>query len=366
MAVNSIPQLIDMAYRAAAAPPQAWQELLGRVMGHFGALNGTLWHQAHGEFLSRTVISPNPPDPQTQAEMIACDPYLARQQFVPLARGVLGQQLVPLRQFRRTRHYTDFGRHTGGVHLLGSILLRDRNSLGAIALFRADRSQPFDDQERERLDALAPHLRRAAQIAERLRSVREQLDGSAAALYGLDRPVLLLDARQRIVFANAPAEQLLRTADPLCAHAGRLRLRFGDERPLRSALTLATQGGNAARRGQVLCLPRRDDPRGLVVTISPLWSASALAADLPDTPQAVVFLSGHFGVATATAESLRRRFGFTPAEAQLAVALCEGQRLAAYAADHGISVNTARTQLRALLRKTRTRRQAELIGRLLD
>lgn len=365
MAPNSIPQLVDKAYQAAGAPPQAWEDFLQGVMRQFDALNGTLWHRSQGEFLSNATISPNVPDPRTHAEMISCDPYIARQGTAPLARGVLGQQLVSLRELRRTRYYADFGRHLGGVHLLGAILLRDRSSVGVIALFRADRSKPFDDHDRERLDALAPHLRQATRLAQRLRSVQERLDGSAAALYDLDQAVLLLDERGRVVLASARAEKLLGLADPLCVHAGRLRLRYGDEQPLRIALSRAAGANQAGTRGEILCLPRRTDPMGLLVTIAPLGPEHPVVTTVSGLPRVIVKLTAQFQGAGPSADRLRRRFDLTAAQAELAEALCAGERLADYAADHGVSINTVRTHLRGLLRRTGTRRQAELIFRLM-
>jgi DNA-binding CsgD family transcriptional regulator len=62
---------------------------------------------------------------------------------------------------------------------------------------------------------------------------------------------------------------------------------------------------------------------------------------------------------------LRTAFGLTKAEAGLALALCRGVNLNEFAAERGISIHTARTQLRALLSKTRAERQADLVGLLL-
>ena len=61
---------------------------------------------------------------------------------------------------------------------------------------------------------------------------------------------------------------------------------------------------------------------------------------------------------------LRTAFGLTLAEAELAIALCGGASLAECATARGSSIHTVRTQLRALLGKTRTDRQAELVGLL--
>jgi DNA-binding CsgD family transcriptional regulator len=62
---------------------------------------------------------------------------------------------------------------------------------------------------------------------------------------------------------------------------------------------------------------------------------------------------------------LQDQFGFTPAEAALAVDILAGNDLRASAAHRGITRNTARVHLRRLFEKTGTRRQAELMRLLL-
>jgi DNA-binding CsgD family transcriptional regulator len=54
-------------------------------------------------------------------------------------------------------------------------------------------------------------------------------------------------------------------------------------------------------------------------------------------------------------------FGLTPAEACLAVALAGGKRLEDVAEERGVRMPTLRTQLPAVLDKTGTRRQADLM-----
>ena len=66
------------------------------------------------------------------------------------------------------------------------------------------------------------------------------------------------------------------------------------------------------------------------------------------------------------AEALRDAFGLTPAEARLAIALAQGVRLADHAESVGISLNTVKTLLSRVFRKTETARQAELVRLLLS
>lgn len=64
---------------------------------------------------------------------------------------------------------------------------------------------------------------------------------------------------------------------------------------------------------------------------------------------------------TLPATLLARLFRLTPTEATLACKLVQGRRLEEIAAEHGVRITTARTQLQALFSKTDTKRQAELV-----
>lgn len=62
--------------------------------------------------------------------------------------------------------------------------------------------------------------------------------------------------------------------------------------------------------------------------------------------------------------ALRQLFGLTPAEARLAVALVKGETAVEYSKARGVSRNTVKTQVAAILDKSELRRQSELIRNL--
>jgi DNA-binding CsgD family transcriptional regulator len=64
------------------------------------------------------------------------------------------------------------------------------------------------------------------------------------------------------------------------------------------------------------------------------------------------------------AETLRTRFGLTPAETRLALALANGMGLRDAAERNGVRLSTARVQLKSIFSKTETHRQAELVALL--
>jgi DNA-binding CsgD family transcriptional regulator len=66
-------------------------------------------------------------------------------------------------------------------------------------------------------------------------------------------------------------------------------------------------------------------------------------------------------LACVSREALRDLFGLTATEADLAARFAGRESLAGIAADRGRSMNTVRAQLKAIMAKTDTGRQAELM-----
>jgi DNA-binding CsgD family transcriptional regulator len=106
----------------------------------------------------------------------------------------------------------------------------------------------------------------------------------------------------------------------------------------------------------------RDRAAPVSVLVSPLAREATTQAREP----LAMLVFGDGGPAKVDASRLGRAYDLTPAEAKLLSALVSGERLAAYAARHGISVTTAKSHLGALFDKTGERRQADLIRRALS
>jgi DNA-binding CsgD family transcriptional regulator len=60
-------------------------------------------------------------------------------------------------------------------------------------------------------------------------------------------------------------------------------------------------------------------------------------------------------------EALRELYGLTEAETQLVELLCQGSSLDEAALARGVTMNTARSQLKQVFAKTHTTRQSELV-----
>ena len=71
-------------------------------------------------------------------------------------------------------------------------------------------------------------------------------------------------------------------------------------------------------------------------------------------------------MATVPGDHLRSIFRLTKGEAQVALGMAAGKTADEIAEERGVSVGTVRTQLKALLQKTGTDRQAELVRLVLS
>jgi DNA-binding CsgD family transcriptional regulator len=101
--------------------------------------------------------------------------------------------------------------------------------------------------------------------------------------------------------------------------------------------------------------PRRQEPA--VVHVVP---AARLARDLADDGLAVVVLAPVTAPAAPDASLIRSLFGLSPGEARVARAIAQGRTIEQIAVESGVSRETVRTQVKAVLAKTGTSRQAEM------
>jgi DNA-binding CsgD family transcriptional regulator len=85
-----------------------------------------------------------------------------------------------------------------------------------------------------------------------------------------------------------------------------------------------------------------------------------------DSPGVVMFIFESNINNDKSSADVARIFGLTKAEARLTLAITNGMTATEYSLEHGISINTAYSQIKDILAKTGTRRQAELIKLVIE
>lgn len=274
--------------------------------------------------------------------------------------------LLPPDELRRAPFVRDWllaqGDYLGGT---GVVLLR----AGGRQLTLEVRHRAEDTAARERaavvLGEAAHHFGRAFEILGRSRFstgtgyLNSVVDDLPFAVFFVDRDM-------RIHYANQQAETLRRSSSgPLNGLDSVLRGFDAEaDRRLRDFIEKAALPKRQA--ASVLQLTPGDDSR--FIAIARQASRGTQQFDLHDAiidtgPLVMVVIHGNHE-STLPMDLLWRAFGLTESEASLAEALLTGATVADYAQEREVSKQTLRNQLVGIMRKTGTKRQAELLSLL--
>jgi DNA-binding CsgD family transcriptional regulator len=268
-------------------------------------------------------------------------------------------------EYCRTDIFQQWYKPQGAEALMRTNLLIDGPVSTVVTVGRRYSEGDFSAKEIRLFTALIPHLQRAVQLQLCVAGVERPPAGSTEILNRLLHGVLLVDAGARVIFANTPADRMLRAAGGL----------FLGRDGLRAETSCETQ---LLRRIIADCAEPRDELGGAGgrFRLSRENRAPLTALVIPHRtrfawidvarPRAILFITDPEEAAIVRRESLRQDFGLTPAEAVFTHEILKADGLQAAADRLGISLTTARTHLAHVFDKTGTRRQAELVRLILQ
>jgi DNA-binding CsgD family transcriptional regulator len=271
--------------------------------------------------------------------------------------------LVPDAEYKRSEFYADFGKRLGLRHVIGTVVPLGAAGMLPIGLHRPDGADPFEAADARLLDCLLPHLRRAMQLRHRLSPGASSMPPGLAALDALATAVAVVDADMRLLVANAAAEALAASGTAI-----RIVLEKMGAGPRQKVLTALHHKDQMALRALVRATAAGGAPGGALRlrdgSLTPAIAAlvSPLPQRLSDTPgglsgrvvgQALILLRD-LGSASLppSSELLRKLFGLTHTEAEVACALYGGATKSSVAAKRGLRESTIRTHVNSILRKT--------------
>jgi PAS domain-containing protein len=141
----------------------------------------------------------------------------------PAGNVYAGDAAVPARELIKTEFYAEILRPQQVLHEGAAILARDPSRLVGLSIFRSAKIGHIDSEDLRLLSLVAPHFKRAAQIAWRLATHAAVDAAKSVALDRLDDGVLLLDASGHVLFANRAAEAIIALRDGLTVVREELR-----------------------------------------------------------------------------------------------------------------------------------------------
>jgi DNA-binding CsgD family transcriptional regulator len=376
-------ELVHRVYDAALEPAR-WPAVVGGIGETCESSRGLLFTPLHRPSTGGFTFTHNISDGMVErwgATSVSDDPItseaLARGLFVE-GNAVNGRELVSTERLLASRLYRDIWEPMDIGHVCSGIVFGGTDSRTlptVVSIFRDANDPSFTASHLELMRRLMAHMSRSLGVMFHLRDSRLQAASNLGALARLSVGVALLDGLGVVQFANVAADRIFRSGKHVTAREARangssrltlsMRLHRHEENFQRTIdRALAPLEDDSEHFSNAVVLPDEDGKPACVVHIAPLGHAPTLAAS-GRAPKVIVFLYDVGGAASVAPGLLTELFALTAAEARAALQILQGGAAEEMAHRLGVSVNTFKSQLKAVYAKTRTNRHSDLLKLML-
>jgi len=361
---EQLSELIGEIYDAAL-DPSLWSDVLGKAGRFVGgpvaaifaksptALTGTVYYHSGGKDPSYRQLYFD--------KYIKFDPTTTAQYFSEVGQPMAVADIMPYQEFLETRFYKEWVQPQGMVDAVTAVLDKSVTSAALFAVFRYQSDGVVDDETRQRMRLIVPHIRRAVLIGRLVDLRVADAAGLADTLDGLSAAMCVVDPDGRIVHANAACHVLIDAGDFLSAIRGRIVAREAKvDQTLRELFAAAGAGAAIGTRGIALPLVARDGSH-YVAHVLPLTSGARRLAGIAYSATAALFICRVAAEVRSPPEVIARAYNLTPTELRVLLAIVDVGGVPESAVALGIAESTVKTHLGRLFVKTRARRQADLV-----
>jgi len=265
--------------------------------------------------------------------------------------------LVPYDEFQEGRFYREWAEPQGFVDAANAVLEKSVASCAYLSVIRNQTQGMVDDAMRRRMGLIVPHVRRAVLISKVIDLKQAEAATFADVTDGLGAAMFLVDASARIVHANAAAQAMLASRDPIRTERGRLALRPAAV-AAKLGIAVRQAANNEASKHPIPALGANGAP--YVLHVLPL-NHDELRPGLAPSAAAAIFVAPPVSPMTAPNDALAALFDLTLAESHVFAQIAEGKTQAEIARALDIEIGTVKTHLLHIFAKTGTHRQADLV-----
>jgi DNA-binding CsgD family transcriptional regulator len=288
----------------------------------------------------------------------------------PRTRAVVGsdavlpdERLVARQTLRRSEYYNDFISRSDLTRMVALALAPGPVHSG-VTIFRGERDPAFGTAEVRFLDALVPHLRRALQVHDRLRTADDERLALLECLDAVPCAVLMLDQAGRVVVANRAGTMLSVNRDGIGLIEGGLVAASSDAtRELQRLCAAVSDRREPPHSGGAMVIQRPSSPVPMQLLVTPVRGCGSLGTTVR-RPAALVFVSDPLSDGLPSEALLRHYYGLTKAEAEVAARIGAGRSLQSIADDRGSTIGTIRWYNKQVLAKTGCSSRAELVRQM--
>lgn len=293
------------------------------------------------------------------------DPLYQRLLLAPPQRLMREIELLELERLKdlppsRTR---DACREDGIVERIGATLNRNGPWLDVFGVYTFREGEAEQLLRDRRPEIALPLFAHAVAMNRILDAMRRRFEGALTMLDRLGLGVFLADESGDVILSNAEAQRICDLRDGLTLTREKRLVAAAPEATVALASMIAHANRAAAAEevaaAQRLSVSRPSGAHPLLVTVRPLLDHEGELQ--PGLRCAFVVVIDPARPGALSAEGLVTLAGLTPKESELARLLVAGYRLADAAERRGVSLDTARNQLKSLSAKLRCSGQADVI-----
>ncbi|WP_101757420.1 helix-turn-helix transcriptional regulator [Oceanicoccus sp. KOV_DT_Chl] len=309
---------------------------------------------------SKTELA-DPEDWQASAykeQFFALDPFVN----LPIGEVVTLAEMVAQDQLETSEYYIQYLQPAGVYHIIGADTREPEGLVACLRVCRGKQEQAFNSEHKQLIAMIMPHLKRAIQFHARINRIESERDLYAHAVDKLAVGTIILDEQGKILSTNPLAGQLLAEKDGLFQKQQQLHISNTlQATELHTTVTniLAQRDSAKPAMAEAMRVQRPSGKADLGLVIRPVPSSQWSEGQA--SPTVAIFISDPEQQSETSQQVITRLFGFTPAEAALALLLAKGRSLAEASEQQHVSQHTARAQLKSIFSKTGVSRQAELV-----
>lgn len=225
-----------------------------------------------------------------------------------------------------------------------------------LGILRAKNQSPFTLENTLAARRFSGHLQRALRLQRQAQQLQFKAELGLMTIDAMAIAILLVDTQGTIRHLNTHAEQALLNPSSSCLTSkdGRLTTTHTSSKPKLNQLITDATADPAI--GGAMFLNHSQTQQLFVI---PLPANSRIAENWQN-PLALVFVMPT-GANVSTLHLFAELYGLSPKELHVVTALIQGKTPEEYAQEMGVTMNTVRTQLKNIYKKTNTRRQSELV-----
>lgn len=281
---------------------------------------------------------------------------------LPLKEVVTLEDHTPRAQLLKSDYYQMFLKPFDIYYIAGIDWLYDKNSRISARFTREKSQGQFNEDEKDFLRLLIPHLEQSVTIGLQLRQLDSERQIYADSISRRSVAIFTLDRQGNILQSNTTAEQFLKEADGF--HQVQKRIKLNNNAQNDQFNQYVQQALDAIRkneRAQVNALAvNRDSGRApYQLMIKPMPVESHNESDI--TPYLTLLIQDPEKNLEISVRTLMNLYQLTMSEATIAILLAEGHNTDDVANELNIKKNTVRAHLRSMFVKMGVTQQSMLV-----